>query len=68
MGIGIGTRSPVTFSDSLSLTTGNQSKAYSTVKGRLYIFVRGFRRAYKRRVLYPRGLITRIEKALQNKL
>ena len=27
------------------------------IRGGLYIFVRGFRRAYKRRDLYPRGLI-----------
>ena len=60
--------SPVTLSGCHSLATGNQSEVYSTVKDRLYSFLRGFRRAYKLRVLYPRGLITRIEKALQNKL
>ena len=27
-------------------------------QGGLYIFVRGFRRAYKRRGLYPRGVYT----------
>ena len=27
------------------------------MRGGLYIFIRGFRRAYKRRDLYPRGLI-----------
>ena len=30
----------------------------------LYIFVRGFRRVYNRRGLYPRGFITEVEKAL----
>lgn len=33
----------------------------------LYIFVRGFRRVYNRRGLYPRGFITDVEKALRNK-
>ena len=32
-------------------------------QGGLYIFVRGFRRVYKRRGLYPRELITEIENA-----
>ena len=31
--------------------------------GGLYIFVRGFRRVYKQRGLYPRKLITGIENA-----
>ena len=35
---------------------------------RLYIFVRGFRRTYKWRGLYPRGIITRIEKVVRNKI
>ena len=34
----------------------------------LYIFVRGFRNAYKQRGLYPSGLITEIEKAPWRKL
>ena len=34
----------------------------------LYIFARDCRRDYKRRGLYPRGIISRIEKAIQNKL
>ena len=32
-------------------------------QGGLYIFVRGFRRVYKRRDLHPRELITGIENA-----
>ena len=34
----------------------------------LYIFVRGVRKAYKQRGLYPRGLISGIVKVLRNRL
>ena len=34
----------------------------------LHIILRGFRRVYKKRGLYPRGLKTEIENALYNKL
>ena len=34
----------------------------------VYIFVTGFKRAYKQRGLYSRGIITGIEKVLRTKL
>ena len=34
----------------------------------MLLFLRGFRIAYKRRGLYTRGLLTRIEKLLRNEL